>query len=114
MALLKREDISVMAYPQWVIDGVLPAESVSMVYGPSGKGKSFWVLDMAACVTTRRKWHGRAVRQGPVVYVAGEGTSGYGARLDAWEKRHGVGAQDFYLRPEPVRCGATGRVSSNS
>src|SRR5690242_19260464 len=71
MALLKREDISVMAYPQWVIEGVLPAESVSMVYGPSGKGKSFWVLDMAACVTTGRKWHGRAVRQGPVVYVAG-------------------------------------------
>lgn len=103
MSILNRKDMSKMVYPQWVIDGVLPAESASMIYGPSGKGKSFWTLDMVACVVTGRKWHGRSVRQGPVVYVAGEGKSGYGVRLDAWEKKHGVQAIDFYLRPEPVR-----------
>lgn len=103
MALLKREAISAMTYPQWVIDTILPAEAVSMVYGPSGKGKSFWLLDMAACVATGRKWHGHAVQQGPVVYVAGEGKSGYKARLEAWEKQHNICAVDFCLEDEPVR-----------
>ncbi len=103
MAILKREEISAMTYPQWVIDGVLPAESVSMIYGPSGKGKSFWVLDMAACVATGRKWHGLKVQQGPVIYVAGEGRSGYKARLEAWEKQHSTYAKDFCLEDEPVR-----------
>jgi len=103
MALLQREGISSMAYPQWVIDGIIPAESVSMVYGPSGKGKSFWQLDQAACVATGRKWNGRAVQQGPVVYVAGEGKSGYKARLEAWERQHRVRADNFWLYDEPVR-----------
>ncbi len=103
MSLLRREDISKMAYPEWLIDGVLPAGGVSMVYGKSGTGKSFWVLDLACCVDTGRKWAGRQVKQGPVVYVAGEGRHGYAARLDAWEKKHGVRAETFSLYDEPVR-----------
>lgn len=103
MGLLTREGINTMTYPQWVIDGIQPAGNVSMVYGPSGKGKSFWILDMVACVATGRKWHQRAVQQGPVIYIAGEGKSGYRARLEAWEKQHGVHADDFYLYDEPVR-----------
>jgi AAA domain len=104
MGLLREEEINHMAYPQWAVYGILPAEGVSMVYGRSGTGKSFWVLDMAACVATGREWDGHKVQQGPVVYVAGEGKSGYGARLEAWKKKHGVSsAQDFYLYDEPVR-----------
>lgn len=103
VGLLRRADIDSINYPRWVVEGVLPAEAVSMVYGRSGSGKSFWALDMALCIVTGRKWNGRAVRPGPVVYVAGEGTSGYKARLEAWEKKHGVRAEEFCLRPKPVR-----------
>jgi hypothetical protein len=105
--LMRREAISAMTYPQWVIDGVVPAESVSMLYGRSGKGKSFWALDMAACVATGKKWNGRTVRRGPVVYVAGEGRSGYKARLEAWERQNKVYAEDFNLWTRPVRLWRT-------
>jgi AAA domain-containing protein len=103
VGLLRRADIDHIDYPQWVVEGVLPAEAVSMVYGHSGTGKSFWALDMALCIATGRKWNERAVRPGVVIYVAGEGTSGYKARLEAWEQKHGVRAEEFSLRPEPVR-----------
>jgi RecA-family ATPase len=103
MALLQREAISAMTYPQWVMDGIIPAGGISMIYGPSGKCKSFWVLDMAACVATGHLWNKGKVRQGPIIYVAGEGQSGYKARLEAWEKQHNTKASDFCLYDEPVR-----------
>lgn len=93
-----------MAYPQWVIDQIIPAESVSMLYGRSGKGKSFWALDWALTVSSGKgKWHGRAVKQCPVVYVAGEGKSGYKARIQAWEKQNRTQRGAFGLYQRPVR-----------
>lgn len=116
MGLLNRDGISRMGEPQWLIAGVLPKGGVSLLYGPSGMGKSFWALDMAASVATGRKWNQCAVRGGPVVYVAGEGQSGYRVRLEAWERRHlGDGrAEAFYLYNEPVRLWArAGGVSES-
>ena len=33
--------IDTIGEPRWVIDMVMPDEAVSMLYGPSGKGKTF-------------------------------------------------------------------------
>jgi hypothetical protein len=70
--------------PGWIIDGILPAESLTLVYGPKGNGKSFVAVDMAMSVATGLPWAGHQVRQGPVLYVIGEGASGIGRRQEAW------------------------------
>jgi hypothetical protein len=102
--LLWGEAIDAMAYPQWVIDQIIPAESVSMLYGRSGKGKSFWGLDMALSASSGKgKWNGRTVKPCPVVYVAGEGRSGYMARVQAWERQNRMKRGAFGLYPRPVR-----------
>ncbi len=101
--LVKYLGIYDIGEPQWVIDGIVPDEAVSMLYGPSGKGKTFQGLDWAFCIATGRKWHGHAVKQGEVVYVAGEGVSGYSVRMRAWQEKHEVKPEQLVLCKTPVR-----------
>jgi len=76
--------------PGWLIDGVLPAESLTLAYGPKGNGKSFVAVDMAMSIAHGIPWAGHAVRQGTGLYVVGEGASGIGRRQDAWLKHHHI------------------------
>ena len=75
---------------QWLIENYLETDALSMVFGPSGGGKSFCVVDMACCVATGTPWHGMPVKQGAVFYIAGEGHNGLARRFAAWTKARGV------------------------
>ena len=75
---------------EWLIDGVLEQRSVANLYGPSGHGKSFIALDMAASIVTGRTWHGHPTDHGTVLYVAAEGASGQGPRRRAWMHHYGA------------------------
>ena len=75
---------------QWLIDNYLETDALSMVFGPSGGGKSFTVVDMACCVATGTPWHGMSVKQGAVFYIAGEGHNGLARRFAAWSKARNV------------------------
>jgi hypothetical protein len=55
----------------WPIEKTL--SGISVLYGDPGTGKSFVALSMAVAVATGRPWIGRDTREGPVVYIAGEG-----------------------------------------
>lgn len=70
-----------------LVDGVLPAASVGMLFGAPKAGKTFVALDMALSVATGGTWNGHAIRPnaGPVVYIAGEGHKGLRYRIEAWE-----------------------------
>lgn len=67
----------------WLIKGVVPRDSLSMIYGKSGTGKSFVTLDLAAHIALGKDWHGRKTKQGRVVYIAAEGAGGLSKRLKA-------------------------------
>lgn len=71
--------------PEWLVDDLIVAGSSVVLYSPPAVGKSFVALDIAACVATGTWWHGRAVKQGPVLYVAAEGTGGLPVRVQAWK-----------------------------
>lgn len=79
---------------QWLIENYLETDALSMVFGPSGGGKSFCVVDMACCVATGTAWHGMPVKQGAVFYIAGEGHNGLARRFAAWTKARGVKITD--------------------
>lgn len=71
--------------PEPLLDGVLDLDSLAVLYGPPGAGKSFLALDWSLSVATGAWWQGHAVTQRPVVYVVGEGLSGLGSRVLAWQ-----------------------------
>lgn len=75
----------------WVIRDYLPLESTCCLYGESGAGKSFLMLDMALHIAMGKEWQGHKTKRGGVFYVAGEGVTGITARCQAWALHHGVG-----------------------
>jgi hypothetical protein len=74
----------------WLVRNYLEMDALSMVYGPSGSGKSFVVVDIACAVATGTGWNGLQVKQGAVFYIAGEGHNGLARRFAAWEKKTGI------------------------
>lgn len=82
--------------PKWLVRKWIPAESIGMIFGPSGCMKSFFALDLAACVASGRTFHNHSIRTpGAVVYLASEGFSGLRRRLRAWELLRGGDDIDF-------------------
>ena len=79
-----------MTVPPQLIDGVLPEDSVVALFGQANCGKSFLAIDLACSVATGLSWQGRAVSEGPVIYLAGEGRSGLQKRINAWQEQFGV------------------------
>ena len=87
-----------MKPPQWLIDGMLEKEALTMCFGSPGAGKTFAVLDMALSIAAGKDWHGKDVEQGLVLYIAGEGHAGFARRVAAWSTTHNVDLTDvpFY------------------
>ena len=69
---------------RWMVRGVVPVEGLAALYGASGTGKSFLILDMGCAVAGGVEWFGRRVTQAPVTYVCLEGEAGIGKRIKAW------------------------------
>ena len=82
--LLTFDDLAALPPPEWLVEGICEVDSQVMLYGPSGGAKSFVGLDVALSVASGKPWHGHKVKQGPVVYVAGEGGKGISRRIAAW------------------------------
>lgn len=82
------DEVEALQDPRWLIDGVLPDKSFTMLYGESGSGKSFLALDWALSVAHGRPWMGRSVEDGDVVYIAAEDAADLKYRRRAWLLSH--------------------------
>lgn len=71
-----------------LVDQVLDHGTLSVVYGESGSGKTFVVLDLAFSVATGRRWHDFETEQGAVCYVAAEGGSAIDKRIAALREEY--------------------------
>lgn len=67
----------------YLIDGVIVEDAMGEIFGTSGHHKTFLILQMLFCIAHGIPFHGREVKQGKVVYMAGEGHSGLKKRLNA-------------------------------
>ena len=74
----------------WIIKGVLPQAGLAVVYGASGSGKSFAVLDMGMAIARGMPWRGKKTKQGRVAYIAAEGADGFRKRIAAYAQHQGV------------------------
>jgi hypothetical protein len=87
-----------------LVGDLLHLDSLARVVGPSGHMKSFMVIDFACHVGTGKQWHGQYVKQGTVVYLVAEGSRGIRKRVRAWEKHHGLKADNVFFLPRPVQA----------
>lgn len=85
---MSRAEVASIVPPDSLIKGVLLSNTKARVSGPSGTGKTWVVLDMAAHVGAGLPWQGRETTQARALYVAGEGAPSIDARLTAWETKH--------------------------
>src|SRR5262245_6177250 len=97
--------LSIAQSPEYLVEGILPCGALGLLVGVPASAKSFLALDLALSVASGADWLGRyRVKQGPVVYVAAEGSRGsIGLRVEAWKAHHrvrdeSVGVQ-FLLQP---------------
>lgn len=83
------------AASKWWIKGVLPQAELAVLFGPSGSGKSFAALQLAAAIARGCEWRGRRVKQGRVVYIAAEGAGGFRNRCLAFCQHEGLGLAEL-------------------
>ncbi|WP_175732596.1 AAA family ATPase [Burkholderia ambifaria] len=82
---LQSADDLMNAPPQrWLVRDVIPEGGTVSVYGPSGSGKSFLVLDLCTAIAEGSEWFGQRVASTRVVYVVLEGEAGLSKRAKAW------------------------------
>lgn len=73
----------------YVVKGLLSRRSYAVLYSDPGAGKSFVALDIAYHVAAGKPWRGHRVTQGPVIFLAFEGSGGLNKRAAALEKHYG-------------------------
>jgi hypothetical protein len=102
--ILSISDLASLPPPEWLINGIITVNGLSMVWGRSGSLKSFAALDMGLCIATGADWHGHAVKRGRVVYLAAEGARGLGSRALGWIKTRGANLPepDFQIIPHAL------------
>jgi hypothetical protein len=84
------DNITVSAEPPWLIEGLLPARGLACIVGPPKSGKSFLTSDMLCSVARGVPYAGRETLPGPVIYLTGEGVSGFKRRLVAMRQHLGI------------------------
>jgi len=83
--LLSSTDLLNTPPMRWIVHGVIPEKGLAAIYGASGSGKSFLILDMAFAIATDEiYWFGRRITHVPVTYICLEGDAGLGKRIKAW------------------------------
>jgi hypothetical protein len=102
--VLSTAEISAIPQTDWCVKHILPAKGLAAIFGPSGSGKSFLALHLAACIATGQDWFGTKTKQASVVYVMLEGEGGIRNRVAALEREHGpLPSTTFGVIAQPFR-----------
>ncbi len=72
--------------PEWLLRGLLPDESLAVLFGKPASGKSLLALEISGCLAAGESFFGIDTRQCEVLYLLGEGQSGFGSRIKAWRR----------------------------
>ncbi len=80
--LIRLSDIQFKA-PDWLIKHLIEKDSLNLLFGDPASTKTFVAIDLGCCVATGKDFKGMPVKQGPVVYIAGEGQNGLKRRFEA-------------------------------
>jgi putative DNA primase/helicase len=78
-------DIDNIKASHWLIDDIIQLNSMSIIYGQPGCGKTFMVLDMCLHMAHNDNWKGHKINnKGIIIYCIGEGIHGICNRIKTW------------------------------
>ena len=87
----------------WVVENWIEAGTLAVLVGPEGSFKSFLAIDWCMAIATGRDWHDSRVKEGRVLYIAGEGRKGVIRRMRGWCDYYKVVPDDLFLGQSPIQ-----------
>ena len=101
--VLTHAEMKTMPKPEWLLQSVIEAKGLNMIIAQKSHLKSYWMVANGCCQATGLPFMGKPTKQGLVVHVTyvGDGLNGIQSRKEAWEKYHGVQAENFRLVKGP-------------
>lgn len=91
-------DIGVALGNDYIVKGVIDSGTMSVIYGPSNSGKTFFAMDLAYHLAAGLQWRQHRVKQACVLYLAAEGGRGVLNRVSAIKKEFGVQSIPFAVK----------------
>lgn len=91
--LLDSEQLNQIPPVEWLLGKMIPANGLTLLIAPSATYKSFFALGCAWELSQRTR---------TVIYVMGEGQSGYADRVAALRAYHGAEPKDLYFWPGAI------------
>jgi hypothetical protein len=102
LPLIYFQDVKPALKAEDFIEGLLIKAAMSVTYGPSNCGKTFFMADLALHVAMGLEWRGREVEQAGVIYCAMEGAHGIQNRVAAFALTCGLAGQEIPFAIIPV------------
>jgi hypothetical protein len=102
LPLIYFQDVKPALKSEDFIEGLLIKAAMSVTYGPSNCGKTFFMADLALHVALGLEWRGREVERAGVIYCAMEGAHGIANRVAAFALTCGLAGQEIPFGIIPV------------
>jgi hypothetical protein len=102
LPLIYFQDVKPALKSEDFIEGLLIKAAMSVTYGPSNCGKTFFMADLALHVALGLQWRGREVERAGVIYCAMEGAHGIQNRVAAFALTCGLAGQEIPFAIIPV------------
>lgn len=88
--------------PNELVQGLMTQGSLTVVYGDSNSGKTFFALSVAGAISNGSECYGRKTEKGLVVYLASEAPGSIKTRIQALKKHHGCNFENLAIVPVPL------------
>lgn len=88
--------------PDELIQGLMVIGSLTVIYGDSNSGKTFFALALATAVATGLPCFSRQTDPGLVIYLASEAPASIKARMQALKKYHNLDLSNLAMVPVPM------------
>lgn len=98
--VLSIADIKALPDTEWLIEDIVPHNSLGFIYGAPGSYKTFICYDLALSLAYGfMSWLDKPIKHpGSVLYIASEGSSGVKNRITAWQQKHGIAEDNERFR----------------
>ncbi len=100
-------ELAALPAPREAIEGMLYCDSVAMIVAKWGSYKTFFALELAACMALGADYNGRRAAHGSVIYVSAEGRRGLPSRVGALRAKYGGISDTFPLVLVPQKVDIT-------
>ena len=98
LQMLTVRDLLILTVMSWLVKDLLPAKGIGALFGPSGSGKSFLIIDLLMHLCLGRDWFGYKIhKKHTVLYLALEGGAGVRNRIAAYLQHNNIEEPDNFF-----------------